>query len=373
MRLSLLSRLRSLDTVIVGLTAFLVVVGFAMLMSATGPVAFARTQDSLYMVKRQFLLGLFPGVVAFFLCVLIDLKIWKKLALFGLIGSVVLLLLVYTPLGVVVGGSRSWLSLGGLQFQPSEFVKFGLLLYFSAWFAGRTKEQVRDMNEGLLPFLGALGLIVLLLIAQPDTGSMAVIAGTIGLMYVLSGAPLWWFAAMGSVGVGLIWLLIRLSPYRAERFMTFLHPELDPQGIGYHINQAMLAIGSGGWLGLGYGKSRQKFLYLPAVESDSIFAVMAEELGFVLTIFILTALIALIVRCFQIARQSQDGFGKYLAAGVGIWIAIQSVVNIGSMLGLLPMTGVTLPFISYGGTSLTVLLAAIGLVAALPLSSTKRL
>lgn len=374
MRTSLLDRLRSLDPIIVGATAFLVIVGLAMLMSATGPIAFQRTQDSLFFVKRQLLLGLFPGVLAFLLFAMIDYRFWKKLAGFGFIGSAVMLLAVYTPLGVRVGGSLSWLNIAGIQFQPSEFVKFGLLLYFAAWLSSRTAQQVKDPQEGLVPFLGSLSFVILLLIAQPDTGSMAVIAGMAGLMYLLSGAPLWWFGSMFGAGVGLIWLLIKLSPYRAERFMTFMHPELDPQGIGYHINQAMLAIGSGGWFGLGYGKSRQKYLYLPAVESDSIFAVMAEELGLILCSLILSAIGVLVWRCFQISRQSNDAFAKYLSAGVGIWIGLQTVINICSMLGLMPMTGVTLPFISYGGTSLTVLLAAIGLVASLPRTPTlKRL
>ena len=201
---------------------------------------------------------------------------------------------------------------------------------------------------------------------------MVVIAGMSGMMYLLSGAPLWWFGALGTSGVGLVWLLIKTSEYRAARFMTFLHPELDPQGIGYHINQAMLAIGSGGWFGLGYGKSRQKFLYLPAVESDSIFAVMAEELGLIFCSVVLAVIGVLVWRCFQISKQSNDSFAKYLSAGVGIWIALQTVINIFSMLGLMPMTGVTLPFISYGGTSLTVLLAAIGLVASLPRNASSR-
>lgn len=362
MRSSLLKRLYAFDPWLVGLTGLLVVIGLVVLMSATGPIAFSRTADSLYMVKRQIAYGLFPGVIAFFLFALIDIKVWKSLASFGLIGSLFILLLVYTPLGVEVGGSHSWLNIGGLQFQPSEFVKLGLVLYFSAWFAGRSLEKLTDVHEGLIPFLGALGSVVLLLILQPDTGSMAVIAGTIGLMYVLTGAPLWWFLAMGTGGLGLLWLLIKRSPYRAERFLTFLHPELDPQGIGYHINQALLAIGSGGWLGLGYGKSRQKFLYLPAVESDSLFAVMAEELGFIVTVIILSLLVALIWRCLQLSRLSQDPFTKYLSAGIGIWIGWQAIINVSSMVGLMPITGVTLPFLSYGGTSLTVLLAAIGLL-----------
>lgn len=367
MRLSLIDRFRQLDPVIVGLSLGLLVLGFAMLMSATGPVAVQRTGDSLYLVKRQLAFGLLPGSLLFIFFSLIDYRVWKRYAFFALVGCFALLLLVYVPgVGSRVGGSLSWVTIAGFRFQPSELVKLGFLIYLAAWFSSRSDTLLRDWRESLVPFVGTLGAIVLLLVLQPDTGSMTVIAGTAVLLYLVAGAPVIWFVGMVTFGAGLFWLLIKTSPYRAARFMTFLRPELDPKGIGYHINQAILAVASGGWLGLGYGKSRQKFLYLPEVEADSIFAVMSEELGFLVTLIVLTAFAALVWRCFVIARQSKDRFGSYLAAGVGIWIAIQAGLNIGSMIGILPITGVTLPFISHGGTSLAITLAAVGLVAGIP-------
>ncbi len=367
MRLTLSDRFRQLDPVVVGLGVGLLILGLAMLMSATGPVAISRTGDSLYLVKRQLLLGVLPGAFLFVFFALVDYRIWKKYAFFALAGSVLLLLLVYVPgLGARVGGSLSWLSIGGLRFQPSELVKLGFLIYLAAWLSSRSVASLKDWRESLVPFGGALGLIVLLLIIQPDTGSMAVIAGTSVLLYMVAGAPILWFAGLLSLGAGLFWLLIKFSPYRAARFMTFLRPELDPQGIGYHINQAMLAVASGGWLGAGYGKSRQKYLYLPEVEADSIFAVMAEEMGFVITLIILCMYAALVWRCFKNARDSKDRFGAYLLAGIGIWFGLQAGLNIGSMIGLLPITGVTLPFISHGGTSLAITMAALGLAAGIP-------
>lgn len=367
MRLSLADRFRRLDPVLVGLGVGLLILGLAMLMSATGPVAIQRTGDSLYLVKRQLMLGVLPGSLLFIFFALIDYRIWKRYAVFALAACVGLLLLVYIPgLGVRVGGSLSWLTIGGLRFQPSELVKLGFLIYLAAWLSSRTVASLRDWRESLVPFGGALGLVVLLLILQPDTGSMAVIAGTSVLLYVVAGAPILWFLGLVSFGAGVFWLLLKLSPYRAARFMTFLRPELDPQGIGYHINQAMLAVASGGWLGAGYGKSRQKFLYLPEVEADSIFAVMAEEMGFVITVMILCVYVALVWRCFVLARESKDRFGALLLAGIGIWFGLQAGLNIGSMIGLLPITGVTLPFISYGGTSLAVSLGALGLIAGIP-------
>lgn len=198
---------------------------------------------------------------------------------------------------------------------------------------------------------------------------MAVIAGSALLMYLVAGAPIIWFAVLGCMGLGLLALLIKLTPYRAARFMTFLHPELDPQGIGYHINQAFLAIGSGGPFGLGYGHSRQKYLYLPEVAGDSIFAIIAEEMGFIATTLFLVALGYLVYRCFLIARGATDAFGKFLAVGIGSWLAIQTILNVGSMIGLLPITGVTLPFVSYGSSAFMSLAIGMGLIASISRSS----
>ncbi len=366
MRMTLRQRLFSLDLVICGLVFGLTLFGVAMLMSATGPVAFQRYGDSLYFVKRQLLQGILPGMTLFLFFAFIDYRLWKKLAFPSLVLTIVLLLLPYLPgIGVEVGGSHSWAAFGPLRFQPSEPVKLTFLIYIAAWFSSRTTERMRDWQE-LVPFLGSLGIVALLLVLQPDTGSTAVIAGMSLMLYVTAGAPKRYFFGMAATGAAIIALLLKISPYRAARFMTFLHPELDPQGIGYHINQAIMAVGSGGILGLGFGKSRQKYLFLPEVEADSIFAVMAEELGFVLTLAVLALFVALVWRCFVIARRTPDRFGSLLAAGFGSWIGIQAWMNVASMIGLMPITGVTLPFISHGGTSLAVLLGAAGLIAGIP-------
>jgi cell division protein FtsW len=372
MRFSIAERLRALDPVHVGLTAALLVFGLVMLADVTNVVSFQRTGDSLYLFKRQLELGVIPGLFLYFMFAIIDYRTWKKFAGLSLVVSFVLLILVYIPgIGKTVGGSRSWISLAGFLFQPSEIVKLTFLVYVAAWLSERKPEALRDVHQGLIPFLSTLGLLVLLLVMQPDTGSTAVIAGTAGLLFLMAGAPLTWFFGMAAVGLGGLWLLIKTSPYRLARFMTFLHPELDPKGVGYHINQAILAVASGGWFGVGFGKSRQKFLYLPEVEADSIFAIIAEELGLVFTLAFLAVFAALIWRCFKISADSKDRFGAFLAAGVGIWLAIQACLNIGSMVGLVPITGVTLPFVSHGGTSLAVLLAAMGLVAGIPRHSQK--
>jgi len=367
MRFSIAERVRSLDPVLVGLTAALLVFGLVMLADVTNVVSFQRTGDSLYLFKRQIELGVLPGLFLFFMFALIDYRTWKKFAGLAIVASYALLILVYIPgIGREVGGSRSWIGLGPILFQPSEIVKLSFLVYLAAWLSERKPEALRDIHQGLIPFLSTLGILVLLLVMQPDTGSTAVIAGTAGLLFLMAGAPITWFVGMAGVGLGGLWLLIKTSPYRMARFMTFLHPELDPKGVGYHINQAILAVASGGLFGVGFGKSRQKFLYLPEVEADSIFAIIAEELGLVFTLAFLATFAALIWRCFSIAAKSKDRFGSFLAAGVGIWLSIQACLNIGSMVGLVPITGVTLPFVSHGGTSLAVLLAAMGLVAGIP-------
>lgn len=365
--MSVLQRLRSLDPVIVGLTATLLVIGLLMLFSATVAIGVQRAGDSLYFVKSQLLRGVIPGAFVFLLAALIDYRAWRKWGLAALIVSIVLLLLVYIPgVGIILNGARGWIRLAGFQFQPSELVKISFIVYLAAWLTSRKDGEAHHLETGLVPFLGALGSVMFLLIMQPDTGSMMVLVGTSLVMYFLSGAPISWFILLSALGSGLLALLIKTSPYRAARFMVFLRPELDPQGIGYHINQAVLAIGSGGWLGLGYGQSRQKYLYLPTVESDSIIAVMAEELGFIAICLFIALFGALIWRCFAIARESKDPFASYLAAGVATMLAIQAVMNIGSMTGLLPITGVTLPFLSHGGTAMVMLLGAMGLIAGIP-------
>lgn len=371
--MSLRERLRTLDPVIVGITLGLTLVGLIVLMSASGPVAFQRTGDSFYYVKHQLLSGILPGAILFFFFALIDLRRWKRAAFLALIVSIVLLVLVYIPgIGVIVNGARGWVQLGPIRVQPSEFVKLTFLIYLSAWLASRKGSEAHDPETGLLPFLISVGSVMLLLVLQPDTGSMGVIVGTSVLLYFASGAPVMWFAGLCGAGLGFLWILIKLSPYRAARFMTFMHPELDPRGIGYHINQAYLAIGSGGWFGLGYGHSRQKFLYLPEVESDSIVAVFAEEMGWLVTAGLIIVYGILIWRCLMIAREQRDRFTSFIALGVGCWLGIQIFMNIGSMAGLVPITGVTLPFFSNGGSAMTVILAAMGMVAGLPRLNSSR-
>lgn len=337
-----------------------------MLLSASGPLAYKEFGDSWYFFKHQLTHGFVPGIFLFAIFSRLDYRKLRPLAVFALLASVGLLVMVYLPgVGLHLGGAGRWVKLGPISFQPSEFVKVTFLVYVAAWLAAKHEHKAKTIEEGLLPFIGALSVIMILLIMQPNTGSMSVIVGSALLMYFIAGAPIGWFATLGVAGVGLIALLIKLTPYRAARFMTFLHPELDPQGIGYHINQAYLAIGSGGLFGVGYGHSRQKYLYLPEVAGDSIFAVTAEEMGFFVCIGLIAAFGYLVRRCFAIANDAPDDFGQFLAIGIGCWVAIQTIFNISSMLGLMPITGVTLPFVSYGSSALIALSVGMGIVASI--------
>jgi len=360
------------DKILIWLVAGLTLFGIVVLMSASGPLGHQKYGDSLWYFKHQLINGILPGIAIFAVMSLIDYRLLRRLAMPALIATIVLLILVYVPgIGLHIGGSSRWVKIWFLSFQPSEFVKVTFLVYVAAWLAGRHERDVKTLERGLLPFLGIMGVVMLLLIKQPNTGSTMVIAGASLLAYFVAGAPLIWFVGLGAAGVGLVALLIRLTPYRAQRFMTFLHPELDPSGIGYHINQAYLAIGSGGLFGLGYGHSRQKYLYLPEVAGDSVFAIIAEELGFIVAVTFLAAIVALVWRCLTIARHAPDAFGTYLVTGIAGWIALQSFFNVASMIGLMPITGVTLPFVSYGSSALIALATGCGIVASVSRQTTR--
>ncbi|MFH2136106.1 MAG: putative lipid II flippase FtsW [Patescibacteria group bacterium] len=353
------------DYVFIGIIGVLLVFGLMMLSSASSPAAYEKFGDNYWYLKHQVLFGLLPGLLAFFLMSRLDYRKWKKYALPFLVVSVVLLLLVFIPgLGAGYGKAKSWINIFGMSLQPSEIVKLTFLIYLAAWLG--PKRGGRDMQEAgasFIPFVVVFGIIAALMVLQPDIGTLSIIAMISIIVYFSAGAPLSHLAWISGVGMFLLFLLVKFAPYRTARLMTFLHPELDPQGVGYHINQALLAIGSGGFFGLGLGLSRQKFQYLPEVVGDSIFAVMAEELGFIFMIVFVAALVFLAIRGFKIAKNAPDGFGRLLAIGITSWFVIQSFINIGAMVGILPLTGIPLPFVSYGGTALTVCLAAAGIMA----------
>ena len=352
------------DRVFLAYILGLLVFGLIMLTSASGPLGYDRFGDSYYFLKHQLIQGALPGIAVLVIASKIKYQAYKKHAFLLLVVSIVLLVLVFIPgIGTDFGTfANSWVQIGSFSFQPSEIVKLTFFLYLAAWMVERSHGEIHDVRAGLMPFLIILGIITILMMLQPDLGTLSIIASVSFIMYFVAGGPLRHLLGLGALCLGAFAIAIKASPYRAARLMTFLHPELDPQGIGYQITQALLAIGSGGIFGRGYGHSLQKFQYLPEVVGDSIFAVMAEELGFVFTLLFIAAFLGMLLRGLDIAKGAKDRFGKYLVVGIISWFGVQAFVNIGAIVGVMPLTGVPLPFMSYGGTALVVSLAAAGVV-----------
>lgn len=351
------------DYVWLSLAGVLVVLGLVFLTSASSVVGYQKFGDSYYYLKRQLLYGLLPGLAAFSFFSRWNYQNLKKLALPALLGSVGLLLAVFIPgLGFEYGGATRWIHLGAFSFQPSELVKLTFLIYLASWLDGKGVDNIKDFKKGLLPFILVLGAVLALMLAQNDLGTASVIGVSAVMTFFVAGANWIHLGLLGALGMSALWLVITKVGYRARRLAVFLQPSLDPQGIGYHINQALLAVGSGGIFGVGLGYSRQKYQYLPEVTGDSIFAVISEELGFVFTTIFITILIMFFWRGFKIARFASDDFGRYLAVGILSWLAWQTGINMASMLNILPLTGVPLPLVSAGGTALMTALAAIGIL-----------
>ncbi|HYE59997.1 MAG TPA: putative lipid II flippase FtsW [Candidatus Kapabacteria bacterium] len=341
----------------------LLLFGLMMLTSASTAIGKDRFGDSYFFIKRQILFGVLPGLVAFFICAKIPYYWLKKYSFLIFTGVIILLLLVFIPgIGTNFGkGANSWISLFGYSFQPSEFAKLGMII-FLAWYYTALGQKIRHFKDGFVPALLIGFLPILLVVLQPDVGTVSILFIILFGLLFLAEADIWHLSGLALLGVLALVILVLIAPYRAARVTTFLHPELDPQGQGYHINQAFLAIGSGGFFGQGFGHSRQKFQYLPEVHADSIFAVIAEEIGFFFTLALLILLLCIAYRGFMIAKHAPDNFGRLLVGGIMIWFMAQSLLNIGAMVGLLPITGVPLLFISHGGTALLVAMAAVGLV-----------
>lgn len=355
---------RAPDYVLLGLVAALVVFGLVALTSATGPTGFSRFGDTYHFLKRQVLFGVLPGALLLLAASKIGVDRYRAAAPFLFPAAVVLLLLGFIPGLRADFGSGSWIQVAGFSFQPSEAAKLLLILYFASWFE-RRGEYLRTVRYGLLPFVITLGIVLGLMTWQSDLGTTGVILAIVFSMYVSAGAPVAHVAGLVGAAFALFLALIKIAPYRAARLQIFLRPDLDPQGVGYHINQAMLAIGSGGWFGLGLGKSRQKFQYLPEVAGDSIFAVIAEELGFFVSAALIAAFLWFVVRSLRLAERVPDAFARHAIVGIAAWIGFQAVLNVSAMVGLMPLTGVPMPFVSHGGSAMLSNLAAAGVLLAM--------
>jgi cell division protein FtsW len=351
------------DYLLLSYFVLLLLFGLIMLTSASSVTAFDRFGDTYFFIKRQLMYGVAPGIVAFLFFSKLPFAMLKKVGMIFFYVSMALLIAVLIPgVGAELNtGARSWLVIAGFSLQPAELVKLGMIFFLAHQLSVRGKE-LQDFQRGFLPVL-VLGLIpVGLVILQPDVGTASILFAIVFGLFFIARAKISHLGGLALMALIAFVVLIAIAPYRAARFTTFLHPELDPQGIGYHINQAFLAIGSGGWIGLGLGHSEQKFQYLPEVHADSIFAVIAEETGFIVTTGIIVLLVLISVRGLRVAKYAPDEYSRLLVAGIIIWLTVQSFFNISAMVGLMPITGVPLPFISHGGSALAIAMGSVGVL-----------
>jgi len=340
----------------------IVIFGVIFLSSASSVISFHEYNDSRYMFLKQ-VVAIIIGFIAMGIFYKIDISHWKKWAIPMLVASVITLIAVYIPgIGVEHGGAKRWIDIGPIQIQPSELLKFSMIIYLATLFEKKGRE-VKDMYGGLIPFMAILALMGVLVMAQPDLGTLLVIIMIAGIMYFVSGAKTSHIVYLGTAGILGVIALIKLSPYRMQRFLVFLNPgDYADKAVGYQINQALIAIGSGGIIGRGFGQSLQKYRYLPEAATDSIFAIIAEEKGLIGAAFIFFLFVAFGYFGFKIAREAEDVYTRLLAVGITSWIVFQAILNICATLSLVPLTGVTLPFISFGGTSVVMVIASCGIL-----------
>ncbi len=348
------------DFVIIFATLFLLGIGVVMVYSASAIVGQRPPfNDPYFFAKRQLIFALL-GITSMYLTMNIDYWVWKKWAKVGFLISIGLLILVLL-VGIEVNGSKSWLGFGAFGIQPGEFAKFGVAAFLAAWLSDNQKQIVL-FRKGLVPALAIPFTCFAFIMLQPDLGTGVVLIGTAIVMIFAAGARISHYVGLGLLGLAGFVGLILSAPYRMDRITSFIDPWKDPLGTGYQIIQSLYAIGPGGLLGLGLGQSRQKHFYLPEPYNDFIFSIVAEELGFVGGSLVLLLFLLLLWRGMRTAITAPDLFGNLLALGIISMIAIQVVINVGVVTGMFPVTGITLPFLSYGGSSLTLMLTGVGVL-----------
>lgn len=353
-----------LDVGLLTVTAILIGLGLVMVASASVTMADRELHQPFYYVIRQAMflsVGLLAATAAFG----VRISVWSRFGMIALFLALAMLLLVLIPgVGKTVNGSTRWIGVGPVNLQVSEPAKLLVLIYLSSYLVRRA-EEVREQFSGFFKPMLMLTLVAILLLAQPDFGAMVVLVTTSLTLMFLAGVRWWQFGSLVLLAGGAFGLLAVSSPYRMARLTAFLDPFADPYNSGYQLTQSLIAIGRGEWFGVGLGASVQKLFYLPEAHTDFLFAIMAEELGMFGVLVIMGCFAYLVWRAFAIAsvaRQSDEHFASYLAYGIGTWIGLQAVINMGVNMGVLPTKGLTLPFMSYGGSSLVVMCIAVGLL-----------
>ena len=353
--------MKKVDKILILSVLSLIIISLFMIYSASFVWAEYKFDNQFKYVINQ---GIFSiiGIILLFIIASINHEIYKKKANLILFICIILLILVLIPgIGVVRNGSRSWFGIGSFGIQPSEFSKIGLIIFTSKYLA-KSNKFLKDYKKGVFPILIILFLVFGLIMLEPDFGTGMIIVLTIISMLFIAGVDMKFFIFLGVIGViGIIGLII-IAPYRMDRITSFLNPWSDPLGTGFKIIQSLYAIGPGGLFGVGYLNSRQKSFYLPEPQTDFIFSIIAEEFGIIGTIIILSLFAILLIRSFKISLRQEDLFSKYLAFGLTFQLIVQVIMNLSVVIGLIPVTGVTLPFLSYGGSSLLTSLVGIGII-----------
>jgi len=354
-------RPKSPDFIIFFTVIALLGLGVVMVYSASAVSAYVNFNDSYYFLKRQIIWAIL-GLLAMVFTMNVDYHVWRKLSKPILLVTLALLVLVLVPgLGKVVNGARRWLGFGSLYLQPSEIAKLSMIMYASESLTNN-QEKITSFLRGLLPQLMTLLLVFGLILKEPDLGTALAISGTIFVLLYVAGAKVSHLSAIGITGVAGIIAAIIVEPYRLRRLFAFSDPWADPLNTGYHIIQSLYAIGSGGLFGVGLGRSREKFLYLPEPHTDFIFAILGEELGLIGTVTVLVLFFLFAWRGLKVAISAPDIYGSILAAGLTTMIIVQALMNIAVVTASMPITGIPLPFISFGGSALIFTLAGVGIL-----------
>ena len=352
---------RSVEILLVVSVILISIFGIIMIYSASSIWAEYKYNDPLKYVKNQALFFII-GLILMFLVSKINYKFYLKKSNILLIGCIILLILVLIPgVGMVRNGSRSWFGIGSFGIQPSEFTKLALIIFTSKYLMNNEKNM-KNIKKGVLPILCVLFFVFGLIMLQPDFGTgMIIVISIIGLLFV-GGVSMKFFIGLGIIGVLGITGLIIIAPYRLARILSFLNPWSDSLGSGFQIIQSLYAIGPGGLFGFGFLNSRQKHFYLPEPQTDFIFSIISEEFGFLGIVIVVTLFLTIIITGFKISKNCKDLFGKYLSFGIMFQLSFQALLNLMVVVGLIPVTGVTLPFLSYGGSSLLITLCSIGVI-----------
>jgi cell division protein FtsW len=311
--------------------------------------------DGLYYLKAQ-TIWLILGIVVMFLMSFFDYHKLYYLSFPALIITLILLVVVLIPgVGVHINGARRWINLGFASLQPSEIAKFSIILYLSSWFLYKERDR-------FFSYLILMSIVVLLIMMQPDMGTTMIIFGIFLIIYFIAGLEIGKMLFVAPFLAGALWLFVSSSQYRMKRLVTYFNSDIDPLGIGYHVNQILISLSAGGIFGRGFGESRQKFLFLPEAHTDSIFAIISEEMGFVGGMVLVGLLMFLCFKCYQVAQSARDRFGQLLAGGIFSLIALEVTINLGAIVHIIPLTGVPLPFISYGGSNLLIFFSLMGIL-----------